>query len=283
MSRFGLLYYKSMLRRWGIPAGRFLLVTIAVIGLTSWTIDATDSLQGSQTALSMLAGKWLSDECAAQTVPVLVAGTTWCVDQFPASVGDSCPQPEPRAPLQTTDNVASATCVPVSQPDARPWTHVAQHQAVQLCARAGKELLPGEVWYRAALGTPSRECQTHDSAAGSVRVSSCVSGAGAYAMVGTVWEYVAEIAEGREVAGHTLPETGYVQAVTAAGWPSASASTTSDLFSGDYVWTHASGTAALMRGGFYGSRDDAGVYTVHAAIAPTFTSGATGFRCGYRQ
>lgn len=35
----------------------------------------------------------------------------------------------------------------------------------------------------------------------------------------------------------------------------------------------------MMRGGFYRSGEDGGIYSIHADIEPTFSSGAIGFRC----
>ena len=34
-----------------------------------------------------------------------------------------------------------------------------------------------------------------------------------------------------------------------------------------------------MRGGYYSSRNDAGVYTTHAGTVPTMAGAAIGFRC----
>ena len=260
-----------------------MFVTIGIIALTSISIDATNSLQGSQSMLASLANRILAEECAAGTVSVLVAGDNWCVDTFPATPSPECPHQTIRSHVFTTENVAAASCQPVVKEGGVPWTHVAKHHAIQLCARAGKELLPANVWYQAALGTPSDEtCHINQSAIQTNRSSECVSAVGAYDMVGNVWELVVETVENGVVGDRELPSTGYVHAVSNEGWPVETRLESSGLFSGDYVWSSASGTKAIMRGGFFRSQADAGIYTLHADIEPNFTSGATGFRCGYR-
>ena len=262
---------------------RFVLVTIGIIVLTSVTIDATSGLQGSRTMLAVVAERWLEERCAPDTVPVLVEGVMWCVDVFPAAPGPKCPHQHITSHLHTTENVTSHECEPVVRSGVIPWTYVARHHAVQLCARSGRELLSGEVWYRAALGTPDDVvCHTN---ATQVRVnteSQCRSAAGAYDMVGNVWELVANEVRDGTLDTIRLPETGYVSEVSLNGWPTQSTPEPNELFAGDYVWTQASGTTAVMRGGFHRSRRDAGIHSVHAAIESDFTGGAIGFRCGYR-
>lgn len=271
------------MRRQGIGLLRFGLVTMGILVLTSITIEATNGLAGSRTMLAVVAEWWLAPECASDTVAVRVAGETWCVDTFPAAPGPGCPYQTISSHIQTTENVATSGCEPIVTAGVSPWTFVARHHAVQLCARAGRTLLPGEIWYQAALGTPSdRACHTNNSQVRVNEESDCRSAVGAFDMVGNVWELVDNEAVDGQINDIVLPETGYVAAVSSGGWPIESTTELNEFFAGDYVWNQGMGTSAVMRGGFHRSRDDAGVYSVHAAVAPDFTGGATGFRCGYR-
>jgi hypothetical protein len=54
---------------------------------------------------------------------------------------------------------------------------------------------------------------------------------------------------------------------------------TSDLFYSDYFWSTSEGAFGILRGGFFGSRSDAGVYAAHARTVPTSVGTAIGFRC----
>lgn len=272
-----------MKRAWGLRALRWSVVTFGIVLLTSVTIDATTQLGDSQSALAILTDRALTPDCAPGSVRVAVDDENWCVDIFPATAGPTCPHQTIRSPRDTTDNIA-AGCAPVVAAGRIPWLHVAQHHATQICALMNKQLLPPAVWYHAAVGTPDNEsCHTTGSAARANAETACVSGAGAYDMVGNVWEWVdAEIVDGVTAASTSVPATGYVQAVNRVGWPTETSSTTNDLFNADYFWSEPTGTRGVLRGGFYRALGDAGVYAVHTGVAPTFASNATGVRCGYR-
>jgi hypothetical protein len=241
-------------------------------------------LQGSQSALTVLVDRILTPECAAETTAVTVGGEQLRVDIFPASPGPDCPYQEMRAVRDTTNNLARSTCQPVVAVDVKPWTYVAKHQAQQICAKMGKQLLPSAVWYQAALGTPDdTTCHTSGVVVRKNAITDCVSGIGTFDMVGNVWEWVGgEVVDGVTATGQVVPQTGYVAAVNHSGWPTKTSTTTNDLFNADYFWSDTTGTRAMMRGGFYAARSDAGVYALHAGISPSFSSNATGVRCGYR-
>jgi formylglycine-generating enzyme required for sulfatase activity len=99
-------------------------------------------------------------------------------------------------------------------------------------------------------------------------------------MVGNVWEWVrADVVEG-VFDDVTLPETGYVSSVDTKGTPRSSSTTAPVEFNADYVWVlREEGVYAVMRGGYYDSGTDAGVYAFHAGILPTTPGIAIGFRC----
>lgn len=255
---------------------------LVAIGLTTVSIDATDALRGSNSALSIFATQVMQDTCPDGMVEVTTLSPPVCVDVFEASVGDHCPVPDPTALRDTAINVNDQDCRPESQAGKSPWVFVARHQAESLCAKAGKRLATPHEWYAASLGSMDRPglC-TVDSTRPALTGSrpDCRSSIGAYDMIGNVWELVAaEVVDGY-YADRTLPREGYVAAVDGLGLPSRSTTSPQVAYNADYMWSTATGTYSLMRGGFYGSQSDAGIYTVHAAIDPTFSSAAIGFRC----
>lgn len=264
---------------------RFVLVTVGIIVLTSFSIDATDSFRTSQTALGILAGSVTNTVgCESGTAEVMVGDVRWCVDQYENSTGGTCPHGEPRSTLETQDNVAAVECLPVSEEAQQPWTYVTYHQAKELCAKKGTQLLSNKLWYEAALRTPDQTniCVLNDRVVAVTGSSAqCQSVHGVYDLVGNVWEWVdGQVVDG-QYDGRTQPEEGYVYEADIYGVPTVTTSTKQTLFNDDYYWGDERGTYAMMRGGYYAIGDDGGVYSIHAKVAPSFSSGAIGFRCGY--
>jgi Sulfatase-modifying factor enzyme 1 len=258
---------------------QFILVTVGIIVLTSFSIDATDTLRGSQTALSILAGKVNETECPTGMVRV-DGDIPFCIDQYENGVGPECLVPAPESPSETALNAVDADCMAESVEGALPWRYVTRAQAEQLCARSGKRLPTPEEWYAAALGTiDSLACNQSGQLQSAGSFPECRSGAQVYDMVGNVWEFVQGDIEGGEYNRDTLPPPGYVAAITAGGFPLQTTTTPQTIYNNDYFWSNATGSYALMRGGYYGSNTDGGLYSAHAMIGLDFSSGAIGFRC----
>lgn len=260
---------------------RFVSITIGVILLTSFSIDATDTFSDSQTALSIFAKKALESHCPSGMSLVSSPEHTFCIDTYEVSPDQSCIIKEPKSIIDTTHNSADASCVPVSISGRLPWTYVAQPQAIQLCAKVGKRLPTASEWFAASLGTP--DSATVCNLAGELGVTGlladCRSGSGAFDMVGNVWEFVSGDVQARVMAGQSLPEQGYVASVDIAGLAKETTLIPDPVYNNDYFWSEAEGNYALMRGGFYGSREDGGIYAVHARTEYSFASAAVGFRC----
>jgi hypothetical protein len=64
------------------------------------------------------------------------------------------------------------------------------------------------------------------------------------------------------------------------GIPTETNATSSDPnYNLDRFWVKKEGTTGMFRGGFWSSGSDAGLYTVHSEMAPSFVGNAIGFRC----
>lgn len=257
---------------------RFLLVTVGIVIVTSLGIDATQYFEGSGSALSILTQEALEGECPVNMVEV-VGGL--CVDRYEVSAGAECPHQDPGSVAETSANLNTVACQPQSAPQQNPWRNISYHQAVAACALANKRLPENNEWYQAALATPDNgtSCATTGGMRPAGEMSTCVSGVGAFDMVGNVWEWVMGEVENGQYNGGILPTEGYVADVYADGVASLTATTSQVIFNQDYFWSNPIGSYHMMRGGFFGSGDDAGVYAVHADIDSTFAGAAIGFRC----
>ncbi len=258
-------------------------VTVSVF-LTTLTLDATRNFTDSRTLIGGVAAA-LFPTCKTGTVEVaLPSGQSYCVDQYEAQAGKACPHQDPLALIETADNLAAPDCQPVSEAGGLPWRFVTYEQATQLCARHGGELISSEVWYQAALGTSDSvdTCALDTNLQQTGARSSCVSGDGIHDAVGNVWEHVLD-SGGVDGELTPLPPSGYVSAVNESGMPTVTVETPQVAFNNDYVWSEASTEPrTIMRGGFYGSRSDGGIYSVHGHVVSGFASNAIGFRCMYR-
>ena len=257
-------------------------VIVGAVIITALGIDAADTLNGSDGTLLSQVIEGTTGPCPAGMVLVEnVAGVT-CVDVYEAAAGEACPAPSPGNKIQSTENIHNAECIPVSEPDASPWRFVTRDQAMQACARAGKRLPTSAEWYQLSLGMAEVEDRCNVDSGGvsmTGKNSECVSPHGAYDLVGNVWEWVSDDVIDGQYNNRQLPETGFVAQIDGGGMAVVSSSTESELFGEDYFWSKAEGAYGIMRGGYYDSGSDAGIYTVHADVAPTLSGTAIGFRC----
>ncbi len=259
---------------------RFSLVTLGIVLLTSFTIDATDTLRGSQTALGIFATNMGMSECPPGMKLVEYATGSFCIDVYEASPSQDCLIEEPASTVDTAHNISHKDCVPVSESEATPWTFVARPQAAELCAKAGKRLPSAEEWFLSAIGTAdSSVCNVSGQLARTGAYAECTSGVGVFDMVGNVWEHTSEIVENGIYQERTLPKEGYVALADSAGIALETASEPNPIYHDDYFWSQATGYFTLIRGGFYGSRRDGGIYAAHAQTDQNFASAAIGFRC----
>lgn len=262
--------------------GHFVIVSVGVIALTSLSIDATQYLSGSQSALGIFSRTLLEDECPEHTAMIEYGVRSFCVDQYEASPQNTCPYPVPSTAIQSKENLDTPKCLAVSLPDALPWTNVTYLQAKSLCAKRGGRLLSNAEWYLASEGTPDTASVCNVTSAALAKAGSysdCVSYRHTYDAVGNAWEWVdASIIDG--VYGERLlPENGYVATADADGVAVTTTPEPSILMNDDYAWSSKDGVLAMMRGGFFRSDTDAGLFALHADVPLDFASPGTGFRC----
>ncbi len=264
---------------------RFLKVSGVVFGtliITTLGISASDVLTGSGgSLLGQVIGTTQDDGCPQGMVSVAVGQTFSCVDIYEASPNVECSIKEPSNSIDTQTNINTTKCAAQSTPDKRPWTNITREQAQVVCMRAGKRLPTAKEWYIFALGTAdTSECNIDANGAGKTgSFSGCVSATGVFDTIGNVWEWVSDdVIDGR-YNGRMLPQEGYVAQVASDGIATVSESTPVEQFESDYIWTKQSGAFGILRGGFYGSGDDAGVYAVQVKTPPTAATVAIGFRC----
>jgi formylglycine-generating enzyme required for sulfatase activity len=243
------------------------------------SIFAADSLQGIDSGISNFANVNNAGGCSSGSVPLKTDSGTLCVDIYEASPSKLCPHKELSNAIQSEQNANTKDCSAESVKDAAPWTYVSLPQAQRLCASAGKRLPTSEEWYRLTLGTNPDSCTIHESGVTQTGNDACVSSIGVQDAIGNVWEWVDENVVGDMVDGRALPQEGYVTSVDANGVAITSSNVADELYGSDYFWSKQEGVFGMIRGGFYGSNQDAGLYTVNASVLTSFATQGVGFRC----
>jgi formylglycine-generating enzyme required for sulfatase activity len=262
--------------------GKLTLVIVGALIITALGIDAADTFQGNGgTLLSQVISKD-TGRCPEGMTPVEAIPGVNCVDIYEASPGENCPAKTPDQMVATQHNMDSGECTAESKQHATPWRYVTRDQAMQMCARSAKRLPTNEEWYLLSLGMANPESSCNISSRSISETGAhdgCVSPLGAYDLVGNVWEWVSDDVINGSHNTRQLPESGYVAQVDAGGLAVAVSQDAQDLFGKDYFWSRADGAYGMIRGGYYDSGSDAGVYTVHADTPPTSASVGIGFRC----
>lgn len=270
-----------------------LAIGLVAIVLVTVGIDAADHYDNlSETIIGRILFSAEEDgPCPAEMVYIATDKDSFCIDKYEVSPGQSCPHQNVGNQENTRDNLNTYDCLPVPAAGAMPWRFVSQSQAITACAKAGKRLPTDEEWYLGSLGTPDKandwftdDCQVNnnwDNQPGFTGSGeTCLSAAGAYDMIGNVWEWVkGEIRDGK-YNGEALPLPGYITGVDIQGKPiTTDEHRTDPNFNEDYFWIKDTGVRGMARGGYWNNAADAGLYSMYLVSPPSFAGAGIGFRC----
>jgi formylglycine-generating enzyme required for sulfatase activity len=230
-------------------------------------------------------------KCPVDMVLVTSGEKNFCLDKFEETANSKCPYINPDNQSQTMINLNDQDCAPETIAGKSPWRFISQDQATLACAKQGKRLPTNDEWYASALGTPDKnsqwgndDCQVdnnwpvHPGLTGSGK--NCISSAGAYDMVGNVWEWVKDTIEEGQYKNNKLPDSGYVNSMNDSGLPAITdPNKTNQNYNNDYFWVQKSGVRAIARGGYWNNKSDAGAYSAYIYVQPSSAETGIGFRC----
>lgn len=270
------------LKKKRLVGGREFIVVIASIILATIGIRAGD--------------QWFFSDQEKSACPEDMAFVTselggFCIDKYEVSAAADCPFPVPTAMSQSAQNINDQDCRPVSVQGAIPWRGVSQSQASEACAKAGKRLPTNREWQQAAFGTPDHDspwdqedCQVDknwDFQPGQTGSgANCLSSAGAFDMVGNVWEWVDGAVNDGSYNGRPLPEEGYIKGMASDAMPTMTEQASGDeLYNKDYLWIQESGVRGIARGGYWNNKSDAGKNALYLSVSPSDSADGIGFRC----
>lgn len=255
------------------------LIGCGALIFSTLAIQASDLVRGIDGNLANVISS--EDSVCAEGASLMHLGDhSICIDTYEASPSKGCPYAAPSNEIETQANANESTCVTQSVQDAVAWRFVSFTQAQQFCARSGKRLPSSEEWYKTAQGiTDQSGCVVDAQAPQRTGAASCVTPSGVSDMVGNVWEWVDQEVVNGYSNNRLLPETGYVALVDTDGLIIETANEGDDAFGNDYAWIEHEGVQGMLRGGFYGSGEDAGVFTQNMSVPLDFKSGGVGFRC----
>ena len=98
-------------------------------------------------------------------------------------------------------------------------------------------------------------------------------------MVGNVWEWVDGEVQNGSYNERQLPPSGYVSLVDSNGIVIETEPLGSLEYGKDYALTNQTGIFGVIRGGFYGSGEDAGLFAQNLSVPLDLKAVGVGFRC----
>jgi formylglycine-generating enzyme required for sulfatase activity len=260
-----------------------MLIGVGALVITTVGIGASDVANNVRGGLAgLVIDSTVIGPCSLGATLVQLGETTLCVDIYEASAGPQCPSLQPTNEIDTQNNIQAEACKATSAEGNEPWRFVSLTEAQQLCARDGKRLMKSEEWYKLASGMTNFDTCNIDSKDNDVRggvTGVCTSPSGINDLVGNVWEWLDEEVIDGNYNGRALPSSGYVTSVDSTGLVVTTEDKPDKNFGDDYAFTSQTGIKGIIRGGFYGSRNDSGIFALNASINLDLRTAGVGFRC----
>ncbi len=255
-----------------------ILVGVGALIISTLGIQASDELAGVSGRLS---GLVLESQgvCGLHEVPILFGSHSVCMDVYEASPHTSCPYEQIKSEVDTQVNIGAEACRAHSAPSLDPWKYVTYTEAQQLCARAGKRLPTNEEWYKVALGQTELDACFLSQTLELTGTANCVTNTGVHDVVGNVWEWMDDTVTDGTYKDRSLPESGYITLVDSDGVVLTTHTEPDARFGEDYAWVNSTGVQGIIRGGFYGSGEDGGIFSQNIAVPLNFSAVGVGFRC----
>lgn len=267
---------RSLLLQWR----KSLIIIIGALVISTLGIQASDEFSGISSRLSGLVIE-ADGGCGKFAIPILFGSHTICMDTYEASPSSDCPYEATNSEIETQANLAVGACKAISVSEVVPWRFVTYTQAQQLCARDRKRLPTNEEWYKVAigLGDTSSCFKSKGSEPSKTGQSLCVTPTGIHDLVGNVWEWSNDVLTDGVYKERELPPSGYVKLVDGEGVVIETTNTPDKNFGEDYAQVNEIGVKGILRGGFYGSGSDGGIFAQNLSVPLDFTAVGVGFRC----
>lgn len=256
-------------------------VIVGAVVITTLAIEASDVVRGLDGSLS---GNLIDSDgpCGAGAVQAQFGDRALCIDMYEVSPSDTCPVATPTNAADTQKNVEASACRAESVESVTPWRFVNLTQAQQVCARAGKRLMNNDEWYRLSSSiadVSSCVLDTNTNQALPTGSTACVTPGGVHDLIGNVWEWIDGEVKNGVYDDREMPESGFVQMVDSDGVVLETGERANTAYGEDYAITDSTGVRGIIRGGFYGSGSDGGLFAINAAVPLNLATAGVGFRC----
>ncbi len=294
-----------------------LILAMAVLAILVLSFFYADHVIAELSSIWTMAFKelpFMSNPAKCPSDMVWVSTGKFCIDKYEASNGGGSYYVDINGNGETDTavnvygdgtnwNETTATAKAVSIYNATPWVSLNQVAAKAACLAAGKRLATNYELLLAAKGTPdpyssdpgddSEPCNIWTNSKPSVATwsvtnqaiktgtaTSCVSTAGAYDLIGNVWEWTDNVINNglHPATGVALPSQNYIRGLDIYGLPTSTGSSTAD-YNYDHFWINVSGYRGFIRGGDWDNGSDAGLFALGLRYAPSSVNSGIGFRC----